>query len=148
MKSDQKRRAIQIINAIKTRGSTVSLDAVANLLNELIWSDEAPAAQPHQSERPLDMVNAAEKITRSLTEKFAEDRAYRIATRAAEEIIRCEGHNTDTADEFLFTGEILADEHFQDCVAHLKWVGECVTTTIDGESLIVLLGDFSMGESS
>lgn len=42
MKSEQKRRAIQMINAIKTRGSTVSLDAVADLLNELLWEEAAP----------------------------------------------------------------------------------------------------------
>lgn len=42
MRDDQKRRAIQLINAIKTRGSTVSLDAVAEMLNELLWEEAAP----------------------------------------------------------------------------------------------------------
>jgi hypothetical protein len=52
MKSEQKRRAIQMINAIKTRGSTVSLDAVADLLQEMIW-------EPDQSEQHIEMVNAS-----------------------------------------------------------------------------------------
>ncbi len=43
MNAEQKQRAIQLINAIKTRGSTVSLNAMAALLQELI---EQPTSVP------------------------------------------------------------------------------------------------------
>ena len=89
-------------------------------------------------------MNLEEKIARALEEKMAEARAYRIATQAAEEFIRCEGMKTDCPDEFVFHGADLADEHFQDCIAHLKWVGECVTHELDDESIAVMLGDFTL----
>lgn len=85
-----------------------------------------------------------EKIARELAEKIAEDRAYRIATRSAEDFIRCNGMRTDCADEFIFHGADLADDYFQDCVAHLKWVGECVTHELDDESVAVMLGDLTL----
>lgn len=51
-------------------------------------------------------MNLDEKIARELAEKIAEARAYRIATQAAEEFIRCNGMKTDCADEFVFHGAI------------------------------------------
>ena len=36
-----------------------------------------------------------------------------------------------------------ADEYFQDCIAHLKWAGQCVVFEHD-EELVVLLGDYTM----
>jgi|GEM_PF-2036664 len=90
------------------------------------------------------MTSAAEKIMRALVEKQADDRAHRLATNAAEEFIRCNGMPTDAADEFVFHGADLADEYFQDCVAHLLWVGECVVFDGDDETKIVRLGDFTL----
>jgi len=86
-----------------------------------------------------------EKIARALEEKLADARAYRIATRSAEDFIRCNGMKSDCADEFIFHGADLADDYFQDCVAHLKWVGECVTHEIDDDSLAVVLSDYTLG---
>lgn len=43
MKSEQKRRAIQIVGALKTRGTTVAVDPIIALLQELI---DAPAVRP------------------------------------------------------------------------------------------------------
>lgn len=90
-----------------------------------------------------DEVSAADEIVRHLVEKQADDRAYRLATIAAEEFIRSNGLPTDTADEFVFHGADLSNEYFQDCVAHLRWIGECVVFD-DEEQTTVLLGDFTM----
>ncbi len=45
-------------------------------------------------------MNAEQKIARQLAEKMADDRAHRIATMAAEELIRREGEATSGIDEF------------------------------------------------
>jgi len=87
-------------------------------------------------------MNAAENILRQFAEQQADDRAHRLATIAAEEFIRCNGLSTDTPDLFVFHRADLADEHFQECVAHLKWHGECVTFE-NGEEIAVLLGDYT-----
>lgn len=90
-------------------------------------------------------MSAAESITRAVAEKIADQRAHRIATLAAEEFVRCNGIPTDTPDQFLLLGADVTDELCQDYIAHLKWVGGCVT--FDGDSddeLVVLLGDYTM----
>ena len=73
-----------------------------------------------------------------------QERAKRLATTAAEEFVRCNGISTGTPDEFIFHGADLADEYFQDCIAHLKWAGECVVFEHDEETT-VLLGDYTLG---
>jgi len=88
-------------------------------------------------------MNADQKPARQFAEKLADDRAHRIATIAAEEFVRCNGLSTDTPDQFVFHGADLADEYFQDCIAHLKWAGQCVVFEHD-EELVVLLGDYTM----
>jgi len=90
-------------------------------------------------------MSAAESIIRAVAEKIADDRAHRIATLAAEEFVRCNGMPTDTPDQFILRGQEVTDELCQDYIAHLKWVGGCVT--FDGDSddeLVVLLGDYTM----
>ena len=82
-------------------------------------------------------------IISQLLEKQADDRAHRLASVYAEEFIRANGLPTDNADEFIFHGADLADEHFQDCVQHLKWCGECAVFESEEETTI-LLGDFTM----
>lgn len=72
-----------------------------------------------------------------------QERAKQLATTAAEEFVRCNGLPTDTPDQFIFHGDDLADEYFQDCIAHLKWAGQCVVFEHDKE-LVVLLGDYTM----
>lgn len=88
-------------------------------------------------------MSAADKIMRALLEKQADDRAYRLAKITAEGFIRCNGLPTGNADEFVFHGPDLADEYFQDCVAHLRWIGECAVFE-NGEETTVLLGDYTM----
>lgn len=92
-------------------------------------------------------MNAAEKIVRELIAQRAEDRARRLATIAAEEFIRGNGLSTDTPDEFVFHGSDLGDEHFQDCIAHLKWLGQCVVFEQEEET-VVILGDYTMSSLS
>lgn len=46
MKSDQKRRAIQIVSALQTRGATVSVEPIVTLLQELIGAPEQAAGVP------------------------------------------------------------------------------------------------------
>lgn len=92
-------------------------------------------------------MNAADNLMSQLLEKQADDRAYRLATMAAEDFIRCNGLPTNNADEFVFHGADLADEYFQECVAHLKWVGECVTFDQEDET-IVMLGDYTLSSLS
>lgn len=88
-------------------------------------------------------MNAADNIMRQLLEQQADDRAHRLATIAAEEFIRCNGLPTNNADEFVFHGPDLADDHFQDCIAHLRWIGECAVFE-NGDETTVLLGDFTL----
>ena len=73
-----------------------------------------------------------------------QERAKQLATTAAEEFVRCNGLPTDTPDQFIFHGADLADEHFQECVAHLKWVGECVVFESGDEEVTVQLGDYTL----
>ena len=90
-------------------------------------------------------MNADNRLARQLAEKMADDRAHRIATIAAEEFVRCNGISTDAPDQFVFHGADLADEYFQDCVAHLKWVGECVVFESGEDEMTVQLGDYTLG---
>lgn len=69
-------------------------------------------------------MNAERKIARELAEKTADDRAHRIASMAAEELIRCECEATSGIDEFAIP-QCQADDHMRDCIAHLCWHGQC-----------------------
>ncbi len=73
-----------------------------------------------------------------------QERAKRLATNAAEEFVRCNGIPTGAPDQFVFHGADLADEYFQDCLAHLKWAGECVVFEHDEETTVIL-GDYTLG---
>lgn len=77
-------------------------------------------------------------------EQIAVDRAMELATVYAEEYIRCNGIPSDTCDEFIFHGDKLADEHFQDCISHLKWRGQCMTFDMADGSMSVMLGDYTL----
>lgn len=79
-----------------------------------------------------------------MSEQAAIERAMRLATEHAEEYIRGNGIPSDTPDEFIFQGDELADEHFQDCIAHLKWRGQCMTFEMADESMSVMLGDYTL----
>lgn len=66
-------------------------------------------------------------------------RAVRIATVAAEELIRSAGIATSGIDEFSFAG-CQVDEHTQECIDHLVAHGEAHThTTADGYVVVQLI---------
>lgn len=88
-------------------------------------------------------MNAAEKIVRELELKFADDRAHRIATMAAEELIRSEGTATSGIDEFSIP-QCQADDHMRDCIAHLCWHGEAVSFETEDGHILVQLGDYTL----
>ena len=78
------------------------------------------------------------------TEQAAIERAMQLATEHAEEYIRANGIPSDTSDEFVFHGDELAHKHFQDCIAHLKWRGQCMTFDLSDGSVSVMLGDYTL----
>lgn len=89
-------------------------------------------------------MNAALKIVRELAEKMADDRAHRIASVAAEELIRSNGEATSGIDEYAIP-QCQADDHMRDCVAHLCWHGEAVSHETDEGYIVVQFGDFTIG---
>ena len=88
-------------------------------------------------------MNAEQKIARELGEKMAYDRAHRIATVAAEELIRCECEATSGIDEFAIP-QCQADDHMRDCIAHLCWHGEAVSYETEDGYIVVNLGDYTL----
>ena len=90
------------------------------------------------------MMNAERKIARELAESMADDRAHRIASAAAEELIRNEGMATIGIDEYAIP-QCKADDHMRDCVAHLFWHGEAVSHETDEGYIVVQFGDFTIG---
>lgn len=89
-------------------------------------------------------MNAERRIARELAEKMADDRAHRIATMAAEELIRTEGEPTGEADMFLIP-QCQCDDHMRECIAHLVWHGEAMSENTEDEYVMVLFGDFTVG---
>ena len=88
-------------------------------------------------------MNAEQKIAHELAESMANDRAHRIASVAAEELIRCEGEATSGIDEYAIP-QCQADDHMRDCIAHLCWHGEAIShENVDGY-IFVQLGDFTL----
>ena len=77
-------------------------------------------------------------------EKIADDRAHRIASAAAEELIRSEGESTGGINEYAIP-QCQADEHMRECIAHLCWHGEAVSHETDDGYITVLFGDFTLG---
>lgn len=87
---------------------------------------------------------AEQKIARELAQKMADDRAHRIASMAAEELIRCEGEATSGIDEFSIA-QCQADDHMRECIAHLCWHGEAASHETEDGYIVVQLGDFTIG---
>lgn len=81
-------------------------------------------------------MNAAQKILRELEEKMADDRAHRIASIAAEEIVISEGERTSGIDEFAIP-KCQADDHMIDCIAHLCWHGLAASYETDDGYIVV-----------
>lgn len=90
------------------------------------------------------MMNAERKIARELAETMADDRAHRIASMAAEELIRSEGEATSGIDEFAIP-QCQADDHMRECIAHLCWHGEAASHETEDGYIVVQFGDFTIG---
>lgn len=71
----------------------------------------------------------------------ANERANRIASVAAEGIVRTEGIST-APDEFAIP-QCQADDHMRDCIDHLLYHGEAVSFETDDGYIIVQLGEFT-----
>lgn len=67
-------------------------------------------------------MSAERRIARVLAEKWADDRAHRIATMASESLVRTEGVPTSRPDEFAIQADP-DDEQMRDALAHLEWHG-------------------------
>ena len=89
-------------------------------------------------------MNAERKMARELAESMADDRAHRIASTVAEELIRCEGEATSGMDEYAIP-PCQADDHMRDCIAHLCWHGEAASHETEDGYIVVRLGDFTVG---
>lgn len=89
-------------------------------------------------------MNAEQKIARELAEKMADDRAHRIASVAAEDLIRCEGVATSGIDEYAIP-QCRADDYMRECIAHLCWCGEAASHETDEGDIVVQFGDFTIG---
>ena len=89
-------------------------------------------------------MNAERKIARELAEKMADDRAHRIATMAAEELIRTEGEPTGEADKFLIP-QCQEDDHMRECIGHLVWHGEVMSEETEDGYVMVLFIDATVG---
>lgn len=83
-------------------------------------------------------------IRRALAEKFADERAHRIATIAAQELIQSEGQRIDEADTYRIPS-CQVEEHTLDCIQHLCWVGEAASQETPDGYVMVQLGDFTLG---
>lgn len=91
------------------------------------------------------MNETADKIVmRALAEKFADERAHRIATIAAQELIQSEGERIDEADTYRIPS-CQVDGHTLDCIQHLCWVGKAVGHETPDGYVMVQLGDFMLG---
>lgn len=75
-------------------------------------------------------------IIRELVEKMADDRAHRIASIAAEELLRCEGEPTNAPDQYAIP-QCQADDHMRECIAHLCWHGEAASYETDDGYIVV-----------
>jgi hypothetical protein len=74
----------------------------------------------------------------------AEERAHRIASVAAEALVRSQGVSTPRRDEYLIAcGE--DDPLVRDCIEHLVWHGYAVSHEREHGHLAVQLGDFTFG---
>lgn len=91
-------------------------------------------------------MNAAEKLIRQHLEAKADERAHRIASIAAEELIRCSGESMDT--DCYRIPHCQADEHTLECITHLVYHGQAISHDTDEGYLVVTLGEFPLTNST
>lgn len=77
--------------------------------------------------------------------QLAQDRAQRIATTAAQEVVMSEGERQTDDDVYCFASCQL-DDHMRECIEHLCFHGLAAAhRTDDGYVLVQLLGDDDSG---
>lgn len=91
-------------------------------------------------------MNAAEKLIRQHLEAKADERAHRIASMAAEALVRTEGESTDTDCYRILHCQ--ADEHMLECITHLVYHGQAISHDTDEGYIVVTLGDFTLSSLS
>lgn len=95
-------------------------------------------AQPCEYQRDLERQKA-----RRLAEAAADDRAHRIASIAAKELVCSE---FEQANEYQWVlPQCQADDHMRDCIAHLCWHGDAASFESDDGYIVVQFGDFTLG---
>lgn len=80
-----------------------------------------------------------ESMLRQMSEKFADDRAYRIADHFAEDYVRGWGTPTFQApDEYIFDEDHNSvDDMTKECICHLEWRGIASVRRVDDFHIIV-----------
>lgn len=79
--------------------------------------------------------------------RIANDRMHRIATIAAEELIRSEGTTPNHPDEVPIP-QCQADDHMLDCIAHLVQAGEAIAHKTEDGYIAVLFQDLTLSSLS
>lgn len=74
-------------------------------------------------------------------QKVADDRAHRIASIAAEDLLRSAGEPTSAQDHFAIP-QCQVDDHMLDCIEHLRWHGEAASYETEEGYLVVQFGEF------
>lgn len=78
---------------------------------------------------------------RAQAHQLAQERAERIATTAAEEIVMTEGERLADDDTYGFA-VCQIDDHIRECIEHLRYHGRAAAhETDDGYMLVQLLDD-------
>ena len=67
----------------------------------------------------------------------AQARALRIASTAAEELVRTEGDPTAARDQFTFP-QCQVDDHKRACIDHLVWLGRA-ESQVDKDGLVLVM---------
>lgn len=93
---------------------------------------------------PDDGPQQARRQHRAAAVRAALDRAHRIATVAAEALVRSQGRRTHRQYELLLAACQL-DQHLRDCIEHLAWHGRAVSRQDEFQNVVVVFGDFTLG---
>lgn len=82
--------------------------------------------------------NLAYDLLSRVRESLAEKRTHRIARRAAEDYVRCDGIPTGAPDEYWFPDEaLMSDEFSRDCIEFLCAFGAAEMRETYSGSVIV-----------
>lgn len=82
-------------------------------------------------------MNAAEMLIRQHLDALADERAHRLASIAAEALIRSCGVHTDT--DCYRIPHCQADQHTLECITHLVYHGQAISHDTDEGYLVVTL---------